>query len=75
MTYRTTATYPYIADADRAVADLRGQLRIAAMNDGAAPDWSTLRVTGPTEVVGARGIVWYEWSASVDSQEIAAHYL
>lgn len=74
MTYKATATYPY-ADSERAVAALRGQLRITAMNNGAAPDWSTLRVTGPTEVIGARGIVWYEWAATVDSHEIAAHYL
>lgn len=74
MTYRATASYPYV-DSDRAVAALRGQLRAAAMNDGAAPDWSTLLVSGPTEVIGARGIRWYEWAATVDSQQIAAHYL
>lgn len=72
VTYRTTATYPYIANGDRALAALRGNLRVAAARDGAVPDWSTLHVTGPTEVVGARGFVWYEWAATVDSQEIPA---
>lgn len=28
----------------------------------------TLRVVGPTEVVGTRGIVWYEWSARSTAQ-------
>lgn len=31
------------------------------------PDWSTLGVAGPTQVMGARGIVWYEWTATVDA--------
>ena len=71
MTYRTTAAYPYIADADRAVAALCGNLRVASARDDAAPDWSTIRVTGPTEVIDARGIVWYEWTAAVDAHGAA----
>jgi hypothetical protein len=75
MTYRTTAAYPNLADADQAVAALRGDLRMAAARDGAVPDWSTLRVTGPNQVVGVRGVFWYEWTATVDSQDVPAHYL
>lgn len=74
MTYKARASYPYV-DSERAVAALRGQLRVAAMNDGTTPDWSTLLITGPTEVIGARGIRWYEWAATVDSHQIPAHYL
>lgn len=75
MIYRTTATYPSLVDAERAIAALRGNLRVTAARDGALPDWSTLRVTGPTEVIGARGIVWWEWTATVDTQDVPAHYL
>jgi hypothetical protein len=74
VTYRTTAAYPYV-NAERALAALRGHLRMAAAGDGAVPDWSTLRVTGPIEIVGARGIVWFEWRATVDVQAGSAHNL
>ena len=47
---------------------MRGQLRAAAAQDGAVPGWSTLEVTGPTQVVGARGIFCYEWTAAVDAE-------
>lgn len=74
MTYKATASYPYI-DSAEAVAALRSELRVAAARDGATPDWSTIRVTGPTEVVGARGRVWYEWAATVDLRSGLAHQL
>lgn len=51
-----------------AVSGLRGQLRLLAANDETVPDWTTLRVTGPDEVVGRHGIVWYEWRAAVDAR-------
>lgn len=74
MIYRTTAAYPY-GDSERAVAALRGHLRMAAANDGATPNWSTLRITGPTEVTGANGVICYHWTATVDTQDLPAHYL
>lgn len=37
-----------------------------AQDDGAVPDWATLRVAGPDEVVGRHGVVWHEWTAEVD---------
>ena len=74
VTYKATASYPY-RDSERAVAALRGELRMVAARDGAAPDWSTLRVNGPTEVIGARGVVWYEWTPTVDTHDVPAHYL
>jgi hypothetical protein len=57
---------PYV-DASRAVSGLRGQLRMLAQGDGAVPNWATLRVAGPDQVVGRHGVVWYEWSAEVDA--------
>jgi hypothetical protein len=38
-----------------------------AQGDGAVPNWATLRVAGPDQVVGRHGVVWYEWSAEVDA--------
>jgi hypothetical protein len=66
MTYRAAVAYPCI-DHDRAVATLRARLREMAARGGApAVEWSTLRVVGPDEVVGAHGRVWYEWAATVE---------
>lgn len=75
MTYQAKVAYPYAAESERALAALRGHLRAAATADGAVPEWSTLHVTGPTQVIGARGIFWYEWTATVESQQFAGHYL
>lgn len=74
MTYRAKAALPYM-DAERAVSGLRGELRKLAAAEGAAVDWSTLRVVGPDEVIGAHGVVWYEWCATADLQEEVARYL
>lgn len=69
MSYRATAALPYL-DHQRAVTGLRGPLAKLAAEHGATPDWSTLRVAGPDEVIGARGAVWYEWTATVDGQGV-----
>jgi hypothetical protein len=74
MTYRAKATYPHIAQ-DRAVLGLRARLQELAAADGATPDWSTLRVVGPGEVVGTRGMVSYEWTATVEVQQEFARYV
>jgi hypothetical protein len=66
MTYRATVAHPCI-DADHAVATLRAKLRELSAGSGApAIDWSTLRIAGPDEVVGAGGRVRYEWVATVE---------
>ncbi len=54
MTYQAAAALPY-NDRVRVVADLRGQLRLMALADGATPDWSTMTVEGPVEVTGLHG--------------------
>ena len=64
MHYKAAAAVPYV-DPARAVSELRGQLRVLAGIDGATPDWPTLRVDGPVEVIGVQGRVWYEWTATV----------
>jgi hypothetical protein len=63
MEYRATAAVPCL-DAGRAVSGLRARLRAQAEVEQVVVDWDTLRVTGPVEVVGARGRVWYEWTAT-----------
>lgn len=67
MTYTASAALPYF-DAARAVSGVRGQLRLLAAADATAPDWDTLRVTGPDEVIGLHGRVWCEWTAAVDAR-------
>ncbi len=62
--YRAAAELPY-NNRDQATAGLRGQLRVMIVAGGGTPDWSTLTVEGPTEVVGAHGRTWYEWRATV----------
>ena len=63
--YVAAAALPYVGR-ERAAAGLRSQLRLMALAAAATPDWSTLTVPGPTEVLGARGRVWCEWTATVE---------
>ena len=58
---------PYL-DEVRAVSGLREELREQAAAHWQVPDWSTLEVTGPTEVVGASGRTWYRWAATVTAK-------
>jgi hypothetical protein len=64
MMYRAAAALPW-SDRDRAVAGLRGQLRVMAVAARATPDWKTLVVDGPSEVVEPRGGTLYEWRGEV----------
>jgi hypothetical protein len=66
-TYRATTALPY-DNRERATRGLRGQLRVTAMADSAAPDWTTLCVTGPAEAPGPCGAVWVKWSAAVQAR-------
>jgi uncharacterized membrane protein len=67
MEHRATAAVPDL-DAERAVSALCAQLRAQAVVDHGTVDWATLTVTGPVEVVGAHGRVWYEWRATARSR-------
>jgi hypothetical protein len=65
MAYRATAAHHCI-DHDRAVSALHAELQQRAARDGSSPDWSTMRVVGPEEIVDTDGRVRYEWTATVD---------
>jgi hypothetical protein len=49
----------------RATAGLRDQLTIMALAAGLTPDWSTLAVTGPTEMTGTQHGARFEWTGRV----------
>ena len=61
---RAAAALPH-RDRARAVDGLRRQLWVMAVAADAAPDWTTLTVTGPTEVPGTEPATRFEWRASV----------
>lgn len=62
--YHAAAALPH-DNRERATNDLRDQLRIMAGAAGAMPDWTTLVVTGPTQMDGAPAPTRFEWTASV----------
>ena len=64
VTYRAETALPY-EHLERATAGLRAELRHQAADDGRAPDWSTLTVTGPTQQSDARGVTWWVYEARV----------
>ena len=64
MIYRAAAALPH-ENRTEALDGLRGQLRVMAVAAGATPDWTTLTVAGPDEVVGAQQRMRFEWHASV----------
>jgi hypothetical protein len=66
MRFEAAAAVPAL-DPHHAVHDLRLRLRRMATAAGATPDWSTLAVEGPAEVVGTDGRVRYEWTAIVSA--------
>jgi hypothetical protein len=62
--YKAAAALPH-DNREWATDGLRDQLRIMAGAAGATPDWTTLVVTGPTEMDGAPDPTRFEWTASV----------
>jgi hypothetical protein len=70
--YTTTTALPF-AHLVRATSALRAELRRIIDADGwAAADWSTLRVVGPVETFGPRGVVHYEYRGSVRPRRLSA---
>src|SRR3954453_3713673 len=49
----------------RATEGLRDRLTIMAVAAGLTPDWSTLAVTGPTEMTGTQQGARFEWTGRV----------
>jgi hypothetical protein len=64
VVYRAAAALPH-ANREWAIHGLGVQLRIMAMAADGTPDWTTLAVTGPTEMADAPERARFEWTASV----------
>jgi len=63
-TVSATTSLPY-EHVERATAGLRAKLRYQLLDLGAAPDWSTLEVSGPVTTLDGMGRPWFEYRASV----------
>jgi hypothetical protein len=70
-TYLASAVLPYQHRAG-AMAGLRAELRhqITGRETVEVPDWGTLDVTGPVECADARGRVWFEYRATVETRRL-----
>jgi hypothetical protein len=66
-TVSATPSLPY-EHALRATAGLRATLPYQLLDLGAAPDWSTLEVSGPVTTLDGMGRPWFEDRASVQSR-------
>jgi hypothetical protein len=62
--YQAAAALPH-QNRGRAIEGLRDQLTIMALAAGLTPDWSTLAVTGPTEMTGTQQGARFEWTGRV----------
>jgi hypothetical protein len=62
--YQAGAALPH-QNRGRATEGLRDQLTIMALAAGLTPDWSTLAVTGPTEMTGTQPGACFEWTGRV----------
>jgi hypothetical protein len=62
--YQAAAALPH-KNRGRATKALRDQLTIMAFAAGLTPDWSTLAVTGPTEMTGTQQGARFEWTGRV----------
>jgi hypothetical protein len=62
--YQAAAALPH-QNRGRATEGLREQLTIMALAAGLTPDWSTLAVTGPTEMTGTQHGARFEWTGRV----------
>lgn len=63
-TYQAAAALPH-QNRGRATEALRDRLTIMALAAGLTPDWSTLVVTGPTEMTGTQHGARFEWTGRV----------
>ena len=69
MTFRATTVLPY-EHTERATAGLRAELRrqLLQANVHLMPLWETFEVTGPVKMTDARGQIWFEYRATVESR-------
>ena len=70
MIFTPTAAYPY-ENLERATAGLRAALRHQLLAAGIrdVQVWNTFDVTGPVECAYRLGRTWYEYRATVESQQ------
>jgi hypothetical protein len=67
VTFHATVAHPY-ADREHAVSGLRDRLvAVTARASAGTPDWSTLVVGDPQEVVDDHSRTWYVWLATVET--------
>jgi hypothetical protein len=68
VTFIATTMLPY-EHAERATAGLRAELRRQLLHADVheMPRWDTFTVTGPVELVDARGRRWFEYRGTVES--------
>jgi hypothetical protein len=66
-TVSATTSLPY-EHVERDTAGLRATLRHQLLDLGAAPDWSTLEVSGPVTTPDGMGRPWFEYRGSVQSR-------
>src|SRR3954451_11868980 len=62
--HQAAAALPH-QNRSRATEGLRDQLTVMALAAGLTPDWSTLAVTGPTEMTGTQQGARFEWTGRV----------
>jgi hypothetical protein len=62
--YQAAAALPH-RNRGHATEGLRDRLTIMAVAAGLTPDWSTLAVTGPTEMTGTQQGARFEWTGRV----------
>jgi hypothetical protein len=62
--YQAAAALPH-KNRGRATEGLQDRLTIMAVAAGLTPDWSTLAVTGPTEMTGTQHGARFEWTGRV----------
>jgi hypothetical protein len=62
--YQAAAALPH-QNRGRATKALRDQLTIMALAAGLTPDWSTLAITGPTEMTETQQGARFEWTGRI----------
>jgi hypothetical protein len=68
-TYTAITGLPY-EHLDRATAGLRAELRRQLLRADVhqVPLWATFNVAGPVQTMDARGRIWFEYTATVESR-------
>jgi hypothetical protein len=68
-TVSATTSLPY-EHVERATAGLRAKLRYKLLDLGTAPDWSTLKVSGPVTTIDGMGRPWFEYRVRAEPRRV-----